>query len=169
MSGEQFDYTNAGGGSVPNPPGRHGWQSSPWQAAPPVPPRRNRTAPVALIGCGAVLVFFLAVLSFIGGIGYLVMTSIKSSDIYATALEKARTHSPLQERLGEPIQAGWYVMGSYSTNNSEETASLTVPLTGPFGGATLYVEGRKRAGLIAYSELAVVLDDSGERIEIPKD
>lgn len=169
MGDEKFDYTKMGGGPVQQPSWQHGGESTPGQPAPPLPPRRNRNTPLALIGCGAVLVFFLAVLGFIGGIGFLVMTSIKSSDIYVTALDRARTHPPLQERLGEPIVAGWYVMGNISVNGNEETASLSAPVTGPFGGGTLYIEGQKRAGRLTYSELAVVLDDSGERIEIPRE
>ncbi len=169
MNGEQFDYTKIGSGTpaqggsrpaAPPPPGRF--------AGSGLPPRQ-RKKPVALIGCAATLIFFIGVLGFIGGIGFLVINSMKSSDIYRTALELVRSHPETQQKMGEPIEAGWYVMGSISKNGSDETVNLTVPLSGPYASGTLYVRGDKKAGMVGFRDLALVLDGSEERIEIPRE
>ncbi len=157
MHGEQFDYTAMGG-----PPSRPNPVPAPSPA--PAPPRRR--PPVMLLGCGAAFLFFVLILGFIGGIGALIMTSMKSSDLYKEAVDRACNHLEVINSLGQPIEAGWLVMGSISSSGTDQDVKLTVPLHGPNASATLYIEGQRRAGVVGYRELAVVVKGSGSRINL---
>lgn len=164
MHGEQFDYTNMSGspGAAPPPPAG-GMTPQPHAGRPAPLPRR---VPVAMIGCAVALIFAFVVVGFIGGIAALVLTSIKSSDLYQQGVAEAANHLEVVQHLGQPVEPGWYVMGSYNNNGGNQEASLTVPLSGPLGRGTLYIDGEKRAGRIRYRELAVVVSGSNVRIDL---
>lgn len=160
MNQEQFDYTKMGSGIPAQSP------APPAAGTSPTPPRPPRRTPVMLIGCLLFILFASLIVGAMGGIVYLVMESIKSSDIYATAVDRALSHPEVQAKLGPPITPGWYVMGNISTSGNDEEANLSLPLEGMIQSGTLYVEGHKRAGQVHYVSLAVVLDGTGERIEL---
>ena len=113
-------------------------------------------------GCGCLLVLgVLAAVAIVFG----VFGVIKSSNVYEEALARARSHPAATAALGEPIETGWYLTGSVETSGPGGEASLSVPLEGPRGEGTLYVEATKRAGAWSY-ELLELAVEGGERIDL---
>lgn len=113
-------------------------------------------------GCGCLLVFgtLAAVAIVVGAFGI-----IKRSDVYTEAMARARSHPAATAALGEPIDSGWYVMGSVETTGPSGEASLSVPLEGPRGEGTLYVEATKRAGVWEYHQIELAVE-GGKRIDL---
>ena len=119
-------------------------------------------------GCGClVLLGALAVAAVVSGV-FGVFGVIKSSDIYEEAVARAQSHPAATAALGEPIEAGWYVSGSVETSGGGGEGSLSVPLEGPRGEGTLYVEATKRAGAWSYQLLELDVE-GGERIDLLAD
>lgn len=92
------------------------------------------------VGC---LGLILIVVAFICGIFFVVMSAMKSSDVYRYALEKAKAEPEVVAEMGEPIQDGWFVQGSVSTSNGNGQAKFQIPITGPKKSGTIYVEASK--------------------------
>jgi hypothetical protein len=114
-------------------------------------------------GCLAVLGLFAA---FVSVIVTAVFGLMKSSDPYREAVAAATANPAVQEALGTPIEAGFFVTGSIQVTDSTGSASLAVPLSGPRGTATIHVEGTKAAGRWTYSTFEVRVDGSGETIAL---
>jgi hypothetical protein len=114
------------------------------------------------LGCLTGIALFVAC---IAGIVLLVLL-IAKSDVYTYALAQARSSPLLVEALGEPIDPGWYVMGTINVTGASGNADIAIPISGPLGAATLYASARKRAGVWSYDVLEVALDAGGERIDL---
>ena len=114
--------------------------------------------PTAVLG----LVVAFAALAL--GIVLIVFTAIKSSGAYTGALERVRHDAAVQEQLGGPIEAGWYVTGNINVNGSEGWAALAFPVSGPAREGTVYLEARKRQGQWTFGYLAVEVDGQPDRI-----
>ena len=80
-----------------------------------------------------------------GGMGYVVVRSIRSSGAYQKAVEELRRHPAAGEALGEPIAEGWLPTGSVNVTGPAGEAKLAIPVRGSKGQGTLYVEAVKRA------------------------
>src|SRR5947207_9157283 len=91
--------------------------------------------PVFLVGGWALMVFFLAT-----GL-------IKQSDAYKIALARAQANSAVIEAIGSPIAQIGIVSGNSNVNGPTGEANLSIPLSGPKGKATLYVEAKKSADI----------------------
>ena len=115
------------------------------------------------VGCLGMIV--LAVL-LVGGIFFAVTAAIRTSDVYRTALERARQNPEVVAALGEPIEVGWLVSGNISVNGPEGEANLSLPLHGPRGSATLYLVANKVAGEWVYERLEVAVDGTDVRIDL---
>lgn len=137
---------------------------SPYPALPNPPSWLERNwkwfIPVTLIG----VIGFMAV--FVGAIVTLVFGMIKSSDPYKDAVVIAKASPVIQERLGEPVREGFFVMGNIHVSGSGGEASLSIPLSGPKGKVTIFVEGERSMGKWEYSDLIAQFEDSGERVSI---
>jgi hypothetical protein len=105
-------------------------------------------------------------IAFLAGIVLLVFGLIAKSDVYTYALAQARSSPSVVEALGEPIEPGWYVMGTINVSGASGNADIAIPVSGPNGSGTLYASARKRAGVWNYDVLEVALDAGGERIDL---
>ena len=114
-----------------------------------------------VLGCVGLIVVGLCVAA---GIVALVMGSLKQSDAYKTALEKVHGSAAAVEALGEPIEPGFFLSGTVNVNGPSGDAVLSIPVHGPRGKGTLYLEATKQAGRWKYSllELAVAGSGGGE-------
>ena len=131
-------------------PQKRGWWGRNWKWVVPV-------------GCLGVVVLSLA---FVAGLLFLIFGIMKSSDAYKGAVTQAQVHAVVQDRLGEPIEAGLIVTGNVNVSGSSGQASLTIPISGPKGKGTLYVEATKSAGQWTFSELVVEVRESGEQVDL---
>jgi hypothetical protein len=105
-------------------------------------------------------------LSVAAGIVALVMGSLKQSDAYKEALNRVRADAAAVEALGEPIEPGFLLSGSVNVSGPSGDAVLSIPLQGPKGRGTLYLEATKRAGRWEYSLLELAVDVRAERIDL---
>src|SRR5450759_3647407 len=78
--------------------------------------------------------------------GAIVLISINRSDARWLALNKANSSHLLIERLGQPIEASWFVRGTIGIGSASGKADLAIPVSGPRGRGTLYVLAEKIAG-----------------------
>ncbi len=102
------------------------------------------------MGCGGLIV---AIIGFAVVIFAVVMSIVKSSDVYAMAMERAESNPAIVEAIGKPIEAGFFVTGGINTNGPAGDANIAVPLSGPKGEGTLYVVAQKSAGVWKFSDL----------------
>ncbi|HUT60800.1 MAG TPA: cytochrome c oxidase assembly factor Coa1 family protein [Phycisphaerae bacterium] len=136
---------------------------------PPLPERPRKSwmgrnwpwlVPVGCLGSIAIVVVFIV--SIVG----LVFGMLKSNDAYKQGFAQASSHPVVIERLGEPIEAGWLVSGQINVSGGSGHANLSIPISGPKGGATVYVKATKSAGEWTLTCLVVKIDRTGERIEL---
>ncbi|HWS89292.1 MAG TPA: cytochrome c oxidase assembly factor Coa1 family protein [Pyrinomonadaceae bacterium] len=105
------------------------------------------------VGC---LGLILAGVLFVGGIVFVAMSAIKSSEVYKGALGVAQAHPAVNERLGQPVEDGWFVKGSIKLNATGGSADLEIPLSGPKGAGTLFVRAVSPEGTWMYQRLDLV-------------
>lgn len=130
--------------AVPAPP--PGWWSRNWKWFVPV-------------GCLTLILLFCLFLGLIIGV---VMTSMKSSDAYKQAVAKARANPTVVEKLGTPIEEGFFVSGNINVQNNSGDADLQIPISGPKGKAVIHAVARKSAGKWEYSRLTIALEGQPE-------
>ena len=135
------------------PPSAGGWWQRNWKW---VVPAGVIGALIVLVGSAA------AIFLFVFGI-------IRSSEVYDTALARARADSTVVRLLGEPIEPGWWVSGSIQVSGPSGSADFEAPLHGPVGRGTLYVSAEKEAGRWRYKVLEVGVEGRDDRIDLPRE
>lgn len=106
------------------------------------------------VGC---LGLILGVAALVGGIVFVAMSAIKSSEVYKGALGVAQTHPAVAERLGQPVKDGMFVTGNVKIDGSGGNANFQIPLSGPKGSGTLYVRAVNPDGAWMYERLDLVV------------
>lgn len=114
-------------------------------------------------GCLAGIVCVAGLVAFILGIVFGVM---RSSDVYKEALARAQASPAVAEALGTPIKAGYFTSGNINVSGPSGDANLSIPISGPKGKATIYLEARKSAGEWSFSLLEVEIAETEERIDL---
>ena len=103
--------------------------------APPPPAKSSGCWKALAIGCSIILVLGIAaVIAFV----VLIVNVAKRSDVYREAFARASSDTRVIERLGTPIEKGWWVIGSVHIDNSEGEANLDFPISGPKGSARVH-------------------------------
>jgi len=121
------------------------------------------------IGCGLAALVLLCiglVVAAATGIAAAAFGSIKSSDVYKQAMAEVGSHPEVANTLGTPIEAGWLVSGSISVENAAGDANLAIPISGPKGKGTLYVEATRSAGVWTMNVIQVEVDGRAEPINL---
>src|SRR5213080_5344905 len=107
---------------------------------------------------------------FVGGCGLLVFLFatgiIKQSDAYKIALARAQANPAVIEAIGSPISQTGIVSGNSNANGATGEANLSIPLRGPKGKATLYVEAKKSTDIWYFQTMMVKIEKTGERIDL---
>lgn len=109
----------------------------------------------ALVLAGVIALVFTVILGF-----------IKSSDAYVGALARAKSSPAVVSALGSPLAAGWLVTGNIHVSGPTGLAELAIPVSGPKGKATIYVEATKHLGEWQFDHLVVQLESTRERIDL---
>jgi len=104
-------------------------------------------------GPGLALLIFGVLLC--AGIYGLDVALFKNADVTQQALSAARNDPRVVDALGAPIEIGWLVLGSISTQGISGDASLQIPIAGPKNNSMLYASARKQNGQWVYYTLAV--------------
>jgi hypothetical protein len=125
-------------------------------------PKRHPTAFNWALGAGAVLVL-TAVMVFVFS---MIVGFIKSSDAYVGAIARAKASPAVTAALGAPLHEGWLVTGNIHVSGPTGLAELAIPVSGPKGQATIYVEATKHLGAWQFDHLVVQLEPTHERIDL---
>lgn len=91
---------------------------------------------------------------------------MKSSDAYVGAVARAKSSPAIVSALGTPITEGWFVTGTIHVSGPTGLAELAIPLSGPKGHATLYVEASKRLGEWHFDHLMARVENTRARIDL---
>ena len=113
-------------------------------------------------GCLSLLLL-LAV--FVGSIMFLVFGALRSTDVYKTAVARAKADLRVRAALGDDVHQGVFLSGNTNVNGASGQANLSIPISGSKGKGTIYVVATKSAGEWNYSQL-VVKTESGETINL---
>lgn len=110
-------------------------------------------------GCLVVLLVLFGgcVALFAGALGMM-----KNTGAYTQAIDRVQSSADAVAVLGEPITAGWMMQGEFNDRGATGEADYSLPVSGPRGAGTLYVEARKSAGRWAFRVLMLVPDDGAE-------
>jgi hypothetical protein len=136
---------------TPSQPPRGGWWSRNWKWFVPT-------------GCltflALIAVFSVCVMMFVFGV-------LKSTDVYKSAVSRAKNDPRVTAALGTPIKEGLVPMGKTNVEGSSGAADLAIPISGPKGKATIYAVATKSGGQWNFSKLSVAVDGR-ETIELEK-
>ena len=97
---------------------------------------------------------------------FVIFGALKQTDVYKTAVARAKSNSEVIAALGQPISEGWYLSGSTNVNGGSGNADISIPISGPKGKGTIYAVATKSAGEWSYSKLQVKIDSTGETIDL---
>ena len=114
-------------------------------------------------GC---LSFIALIAVFVFCIVVFVFSVMKSSDVYKTALSRAKADPAVIAALGTPIKDGLIVSGNTHADGASGEANLSIPISGPKGSGTIYVVAEKSAGRWRYSTMEVEIAATKERLDI---
>src|SRR3989440_4234510 len=134
----------------PPPMPQPNWFGRNWRWVVPV----GCLLPVVLVGGCALTVFFFAT-----GI-------MKQSDAYKISLARAQATPAVIGAIGSPISQTGIVSGNSDVNGPTGETNLSIPLSGPKGKATLYVEAKKSADTWFFQTQVVKIEKTGERIDL---
>jgi hypothetical protein len=115
------------------------------------------------VGCLSMVVLFGA---FIALIMSMVFGMMKSSDAYGQALTRAKANTEVVAALGSPITDGYFTSGNISETGPSGNAELSIPISGPKGSGTIFLEARKSAGQWSFTKLQVEVEKTSQRIDL---
>jgi hypothetical protein len=121
---------------------------------------------VVPVGCLGLLA---ALAAFAGLVLTIAMGSVKATDAYREAVDRAKASPQVLAALGEPVKVGWFVSGKVNVSGPSGEADLSIPLSGPKGKGTLYATARKQAGRWRYEVLEVEVEGRKDRIDLMPD
>ena len=113
-----------------------------------------------------VVLVLLVVVIFAVVVCAIVFLAMSNSEVDNKAFALAEQNPMLTERLGSPLRKGWFVGGSIETTPASGHAELAIPVSGPRGSGTLYVEAHKQAGLWKIDLLQFGSKGSEERLDL---
>ena len=92
---------------------------------------------------------------FAVGTGTIVVASYRHSDVYKQAMARAIENPAVQEQIGKPIEAAWFISGSLHINGSSGNADFSIPISGPRANGSVRVIAFKRGGVWRFTYLQV--------------
>ena len=114
----------------------------------------------------SLVVLVVAVGVFVGGIIFFVFSIMRTAEPYQHAMEAARRSPAVVRVLGEPIEQGWYLLGSYDDSGPSGVAEYSIPVHGPSGSGTITVKAAKAKGVWSYSVLQFQAKESEESVPL---
>ncbi|MDB6067142.1 MAG: Fungal protein of unknown function [Pedosphaera sp.] len=104
------------------------------------------------------------------------MGAIKSSDSYKIPVATATVDSRVISAIGTPIKVGFLVTGNINVQNtanmssstSSGRADLAIPISGPKGQGTIYVNAVKAGGTWTFSNMLFKMDGTTIDLNAPK-
>jgi len=119
--------------------------------------KRNWKWVVPVSGC---FTFILLLVIFATSLFFGITGAFEDSQPYEYALEQINTDEDLIKALGSPIVKDGYINGSFNNVNGKKSASLVVPVAGPKGTGTLYIEATGKENNWIYHLIRVEIENS---------
>lgn len=97
----------------------------------------------------------------------IIMDPVKSSEAYQDALLRASTDPRVLDRLGPPVEPGWFVTGRIERSGRRGGfADMTIPLHGSREEGSLYVIAREHEGRWIVTKLVLNPTEEGTRVDL---
>ena len=101
---------------------------------------------------------------FVGGIMLAVFGALKSTDVYRTAVTRAKADMRVRAALGNDVREGILVSAHTNMSGGSGQADLSIPISGSKGKGAIYVVATKSVEW-TYSRL-IVKTEGGETIDL---
>jgi hypothetical protein len=117
------------------------------------------------------LLVFLGVSLFVGFfvVIWMFVMALMKGDVYDMSLQNVRQSEEVALYLGEPLEPGYFVLGSVSMSGGSGDAEINFSVEGPLGSADVYVIAKKKLGEWSILQQVVQIDESNERIALVTD
>ncbi|MFS4492449.1 cytochrome c oxidase assembly factor Coa1 family protein [Maribacter sp. 2308TA10-17] len=119
--------------------------------------KRNWKWVVPVGGCLSLIVLFIV---FLGSVFYGVTSALEESQPYEYALEKINQDPEIASVLGTPIEKDGMIQGNYKYSNGKKSADMKIPISGPNGSGTLFVEATGEDDNWTYNVIRVEIKDN---------
>ena len=114
------------------------------------------------LGC-LILLLLLGLVGFV--LIALISGTFRHSDVYKMAMAQAAANAQVRERIGEPIESGWFIFGALHLNGRTGDANFSIPISGPHGKGQIRVVAYK-AGVWRFTFLQVYVEGQTGSIEL---
>ena len=114
------------------------------------------------LGC-LLLLLLLGVVGF--GLIALISGTFHHTDVYHMAMAQAAANAQVRERIGEPIEPGWFIFGALHLNGSTGDANFSIPISGPRGKGQIRLVAYK-AGIWRFTFLRVYVEGQTGNIDL---
>ncbi len=118
--------------------------------------KRNWKWVVPVGGCLTVIILFIV---FVGSLIWGAASLIGDSQPAEYAMELINKDDDMIRLLGTPIEKDGMVQGNVNWSNGDKSANLTIPVSGPEGKGTLYVNARGKGEEWIYDRIEVLIGD----------
>ena len=109
------------------------------------------------------VIFFIL---FVVGLSTLVFSILQNSEPSQKALLNMQNNAQLVEELGEPIEFGFWALGSYQESNSLSSANIRIPTSGPKGSGNVYIVGTSKDDIWTYDTMVFKFESTGEVVNL---
>jgi hypothetical protein len=134
------------------------WRNGQWQSVEHFKRVQRRWAIAGLITWLALGgLFALGMMSMV--------SAIKGSDIYRQTVTQVASSEEAVRWLGAPV-AGGFPMGSFSISGGSGEAQFAMPVSGPKGKGTVYVEATLEMGAWRFERIELEIDGRERRIDL---
>lgn len=93
---------------------------------------------------------------------------IRNSDVSKNAFAMANTNAIVLQRLGEPLNRGFFTSGTIEISGPSGHADIAIPISGPKGKRTIYAVARKSTGHWQFVTLEVAFSGDDRRLDLLK-
>jgi hypothetical protein len=110
----------------------------------------------------------IAWLAFIGAcvaIFFSIVAAFQGSDVYKMGLEKLNSNPEAVRLLGTPIETG-FPTGNFNLSGPGGEATLAIPVSGPKGKGTVYIEATKSMDVWRFEHIQLQVEGHPERIDL---
>ncbi len=91
---------------------------------------------------------------------------MKQTDVYQTALARAKADQRVTNALGTPIEESWYLKGNTEVSGDSGKADITIPISGPKGKGASTLSPPNSPANGRYSKMVVKIESTGETIDL---
>ena len=92
------------------------------------------------------LAIIAGVFLLVGSVFFGITSLMKNSEAYKMTMIEVRSDPQVVETMGEPIETGFFITGNINLQNSEGSAKLSIPISGPKCSGTIYTQATKKLG-----------------------